>query len=224
MMYRVLEYLYQEMSGGFGEAASSRPTQSSSFSNSNGSNNGDAGNFECNICLDIAQDPVVTLCGHLFCWPCLYKWLHMHSRSQECPICKAFIQEEKLVPLYGRGNSSTDLSSDIPHRPAGQRPEPDRNEFMQHGLDGSGLMGGIGPTMTLSFGNLTLSFGGFIPAIFNVQMQEFDGPPISGNARAPSYAYEGHHAHEVRQQRGHQHEASPLLIIGLIFLFSLIWG
>ena len=29
--------------------------------------------FECNICLELAQDPVVTLCGHLYCWPCLYR-------------------------------------------------------------------------------------------------------------------------------------------------------
>ena len=29
--------------------------------------------FECNICYEIAQSPVVTLCGHLYCWPCLYR-------------------------------------------------------------------------------------------------------------------------------------------------------
>ncbi|CAD5327030.1 unnamed protein product [Arabidopsis thaliana] len=24
---------------------------------------------------DSVQEPVVTLCGHLFCWPCIHKWL-----------------------------------------------------------------------------------------------------------------------------------------------------
>ncbi len=31
--------------------------------------------FECNICYDLAQSPVVTMCGHLYCWPCLYRWV-----------------------------------------------------------------------------------------------------------------------------------------------------
>ena len=29
--------------------------------------------FECNICLDVARDAVVSMCGHLFCWPCLHQ-------------------------------------------------------------------------------------------------------------------------------------------------------
>lgn len=29
--------------------------------------------FECNICFDAARDPVVTQCGHLYCWPCLHQ-------------------------------------------------------------------------------------------------------------------------------------------------------
>ena len=35
--------------------------------------------FLCNICLEQDNDPVVTLCGHLFCWPCIFQWLHAHS-------------------------------------------------------------------------------------------------------------------------------------------------
>ena len=33
----------------------------------------DEGQFECNICLDVARDAVISLCGHLFCWPCLHQ-------------------------------------------------------------------------------------------------------------------------------------------------------
>jgi hypothetical protein len=33
----------------------------------------EASAFECNICLSLSREPVVTLCGHLYCWPCLYR-------------------------------------------------------------------------------------------------------------------------------------------------------
>nr|CAD1819524.1 unnamed protein product [Ananas comosus var. bracteatus] len=98
-----------------------------SFS-SNASSNDLAGSFECNICFELAQDPIVTLCGHLFCWPCLYEWLHVHAHSPECPVCKAIVEEDKLVPLYGRGKTTADPRSktmpgvQIPNRPTGQRP------------------------------------------------------------------------------------------------------
>lgn len=69
------------------------------------------GCFDCNICFDFARDPVVTLCGHLYCWPCIYKWLHFQSASlasdehPQCPVCKAEISHTKMIPLYGRGQS-----------------------------------------------------------------------------------------------------------------------
>ncbi|OVA14936.1 zinc finger protein [Macleaya cordata] len=67
--------------------------------------------FQCNICLDHAHEPVVTLCGHLYCWPCIYKWIHFQSSSTtsdqqpQCPVCKADVSQSLLVPLYGRGHS-----------------------------------------------------------------------------------------------------------------------
>lgn len=40
--------------------------------------------FICNICLEITnKDPVVTQCGHLYCWPCLYRWLN--TQHTTCP-------------------------------------------------------------------------------------------------------------------------------------------
>ncbi|KAF5184192.1 E3 ubiquitin-protein ligase rma1h1-like, partial [Thalictrum thalictroides] len=91
-----------------------------------------SGCFDCNICFDNAHDPVVTLCGHLYCWPCIYKWLHLQDTSfkpeeqQQCPVCKASISQTTLVPLYGRGQSLQNelkdsgplqSSDDIPTRP-----------------------------------------------------------------------------------------------------------
>nr|GMD83210.1 E3 ubiquitin-protein ligase RMA1H1-like [Ipomoea batatas]GME10292.1 E3 ubiquitin-protein ligase RMA1H1-like [Ipomoea batatas] len=62
--------------------------------------------FDCNICLDFASDPVVTLCGHLYCWPCIYEWFQVRSGSDEplqCPVCKAELSDTSVVPLYGSG-------------------------------------------------------------------------------------------------------------------------
>ncbi|KAG5234957.1 RING family protein [Salix suchowensis] len=73
-----------------------------------------SGCFDCNICFDFAHEPVVTLCGHLYCWPCIYKWLHVQSASlasdehPQCPVCKADISHTAMVPLYGRGQGSTE--------------------------------------------------------------------------------------------------------------------
>ena len=61
------------------------------------------GRFECNICLDDVREPVVTQCGHLFCWSCLYRWLN--TNHQTCPLCKAGVTKENVIPLFIRGSS-----------------------------------------------------------------------------------------------------------------------
>ncbi|XP_044504192.1 E3 ubiquitin-protein ligase RMA1H1-like [Mangifera indica] len=93
-----------------------------------------SGGFDCSICLDSAQDPVVTFCGHLYCWPCIYKWLHLQSvstededlKQQQCPVCKSEVSPDTLVPLYGRRQTirpstgkSPHLGVFIPRRPPG---------------------------------------------------------------------------------------------------------
>ncbi|MCE2055560.1 hypothetical protein HAX54_042878 [Datura stramonium] len=76
------------------------------------------GCFDCNICLDSAHDPVVTLCGHLYCWPCIYQWLRVENSAPgseetllKCPVCKSHISNSSLVPLYGRGTSAAECRS-----------------------------------------------------------------------------------------------------------------
>lgn len=95
--------------------------------------------FDCNICLDPVQDPVVTLCGHLYCWPCIYKWLEFPGISfqdmdqpQQCPVCKSEISLTALIPLYCRGqvtrNSKTKPRQQgiaIPSRPLSPVLDPD---------------------------------------------------------------------------------------------------
>ncbi|KAM0878196.1 hypothetical protein ACQ4PT_035042 [Festuca glaucescens] len=97
--------------------------------------------FECNICFEMAGEPVVTSCGHLFCWPCLYQWLNVYSNHKECPVCKGEVTEANITPIYGRGNSSSDAEKAmeegkqpgpaIPPRPHGNRLESFRQQF-QH--------------------------------------------------------------------------------------------
>ncbi|KAM0859404.1 hypothetical protein ACQ4PT_047225 [Festuca glaucescens] len=93
------------------------------------------GSFKCSICFELPQEPIVTLCGHLLCWPCLCKWLRIHSHSPKCPVCKAVVEEDKLVPLYGSVKDRIDPRSknnvlsgatDIPHRKTAmpRRPTP----------------------------------------------------------------------------------------------------
>ncbi|KAJ1824996.1 hypothetical protein GGH91_001098 [Coemansia sp. RSA 2671] len=97
--------------------------------------------FSCNICFDTATDPVLTICGHLFCWSCLVQWL---ERSATCPVCKAGCDKDKVIPVYGRGREEKDPrhNPNLPNRPAGQRPPPPVRQHNQlFGFDPFGVPG-----------------------------------------------------------------------------------
>lgn len=99
-----------------------------------------AANFECNICLDVACEPVVTLCGHLFCWPCIYQWLHCYSASKECPVCKGEVTDKNIIPIYGRGvnakiSKNPNPNEDAPPpRPHARRVESWRQRESERGV------------------------------------------------------------------------------------------
>ena len=66
-----------------------------------------ASSFECNICFEDPQNPIVASCGHLYCYTCLFTWL---SKGQtDCPVCRSKVDHDKIIPVYGR--------SDIRERP-----------------------------------------------------------------------------------------------------------
>lgn len=157
----------------------------------------DTSTFDCNICLDLARDPVVTLCGHLFCWPCLYLWLRRHSTCRDCPVCKAIVEEEKVVPLYGRGNAGSSdprkksfpNDHNIPRRPSGQRPQtarPPHHQFQQQQPGFNFMAGPTGPMATARFGNFAFSAGfGLFPWLFGFQMHGFP----DGTGFGPGYPF-----------------------------------
>uniref|UniRef100_A0A7N0VBR0 E3 ubiquitin-protein ligase RMA n=1 Tax=Kalanchoe fedtschenkoi TaxID=63787 RepID=A0A7N0VBR0_KALFE len=210
------------MSGEFGESMSQPPRNSYS---SNSGSSGDAGDFECNICFDLAQDPIVTLCGHLFCWPCLYKWLTFHSNSKGCPVCKAIVEEDKLVPIYGRGKNSKDpriktmQDANIPRRPMAQRPDtaPTRlpevhlPHFPHQGFGfHGGLGGGFAPMASARFGNFTFSaaFGGLFPSLFSHNVHGFPTASIYGNVSGFPHAH-GYSSNAFHRGHGHGYPWSP---------------
>ena len=56
--------------------------------------------FCCNICLDPVKnrEPIVTQCGHLYCWPCIFRWLNTNHST--CPVCKAGVTQGELNNYY----------------------------------------------------------------------------------------------------------------------------
>eukprot|EP00755_Sulcionema_specki_P015440 Sspe_Gene.59399::Locus_32620_Transcript_1_1_Confidence_1.000_Length_1509::g.59399::m.59399/K10666/RNF5; E3 ubiquitin-protein ligase RNF5 len=112
-------------------------------SSSEGTERNEASNFDCGVCLEKAADPVVTLCGHLFCWPCLDEWL---GRAKgECPICKATCDRSTVIPMYGKGRENKRETS--APRPQAQPPPPSESSrprrhtspFQMHGFGGIGF-------------------------------------------------------------------------------------
>ncbi|ROT76865.1 hypothetical protein C7M84_004539 [Penaeus vannamei] len=114
------------------DSRSESSNNASGGSDKGGEDSTDNSNFECNICLDTAKDAVISMCGHLFCWPCLHQWLETRPNNQTCPVCKAAISREKVIPLYGRGSGNQqDPRDKLPPRPPGQRTEPEpQNGYM----------------------------------------------------------------------------------------------
>ncbi|GJM92670.1 hypothetical protein PR202_ga09161 [Eleusine coracana subsp. coracana] len=99
---------------------------------SSGDQGKSAATFECNICFEMASEPVVTSCGHLFCWPCLYQWLNVYSSHKECPVCKGEVTEANITPSDGE-KAVEDVKPPavptIPPRPHGNRLESFRQQF-----------------------------------------------------------------------------------------------
>ncbi len=89
--------------------------------------------FACNICFESVKSPVTTRCGHLYCWPCLYKWLEPGMNHEEmrylgiplsdfvvrpdsarrlCPVCKSACCVKEVIPIYVREKEEKDFGNE----------------------------------------------------------------------------------------------------------------
>ncbi|KAJ7527398.1 hypothetical protein O6H91_03G129900 [Diphasiastrum complanatum] len=186
--------------------------------------------FDCNICLEAANDPVVTVCGHLFCWPCLYKWLQC-ATCRDCPVCKAILHEKMVIPLYGRGNlepvhGRTKAFPDIPSRPVGRRPETVRSaqQYSSPGFFGY-RASPRSSASTARFNNFTMTVRfGFFP-LLTLQFNDFSNSstlPGSGNGAA----FGGHGRFSAsanrQQEKAVMSKLSFLAILAILCLFFLL--
>jgi E3 ubiquitin-protein ligase RNF5 len=75
--------------------------------------------MECVICLEtITEDGVVTTCGHLYHWRCLFRWLST-GQNNTCPSCKATVTRDNIIPVYSSSSSSSSASAAAPSSSSG---------------------------------------------------------------------------------------------------------
>jgi len=83
-----------------------KPSNPSSNNTSNNTSNSKSqvqkvdNRFTCAICLEnVSDEPVVTKCGHLYCWSCLYQWLEPGMMLSE------------YNSAFGGGNTNANMGS-----------------------------------------------------------------------------------------------------------------
>lgn len=97
--------------------------------------------FDCNICLEMAFEPILTCCGHLFCWGCFFQLPYFSPERKECPVCRGEVSDSSVIPIYGNGKSAASAESDrgsinLPPRPQARRIESLRQRRVQLQRDG----------------------------------------------------------------------------------------
>ena len=107
--------------------------------------------FSCNICFDdVSDDPVVTQCGHLYCWSCLFRWIEPGLTPNErhtlqlppaytttgdrrvCPVCKSPCSLTSIIPIYVRSSSSSSGGASGTENSTSNDPSPKDVESRMH--------------------------------------------------------------------------------------------
>ncbi|KAM7265132.1 hypothetical protein ACFE04_002815 [Oxalis oulophora] len=119
--------------------------------------------YDCNICFTTPKQPILTCCGHLFCWSCFYQLSYTHSNVKYCPVCKGEVKDTSIVPIYGHGSQDDDDNNNsnssnhhsniikLPPRPHAHRVEGVRQQLVNRRIqvvsNVIGLMGQGSPSV-----------------------------------------------------------------------------
>ncbi|EDX13106.1 uncharacterized protein LOC6728254 [Drosophila simulans] len=79
--------------------------------------------YLCNECHQYVRGGVVTICGHLFCWTCLWPKLS-GTTMPRCPFClRHLLMYEDIMPFHGEGPNAHQEDNNVPAQP-GSVPRP----------------------------------------------------------------------------------------------------
>ncbi|KAJ3442412.1 hypothetical protein M0812_12147 [Anaeramoeba flamelloides] len=192
---------------------------------------------QCGICYNFATEPVLTVCGHLFCWFCLKN--HFDRENSKCPTCGNDLQEDKdIIPVYGnstapnvttKNNSQHKNNHDqndteeitekksVPQRPKARRNRPSRRHRKRQEQNNPQNQQFMRPNFQISTG------------IFGMQMGVFPGLnfSVSTNQRIRNRANEvdldsGEETIDQENQQPQNKFANTLLLfLGIILFFIL---
>lgn len=129
------------------------------------------GYFDCNICLEKAQEPVLTCCGHLFCWGCFYNLPLVYLNIKECPVCVGEVTDTEVIPIYGNNGDDRDSGKGLPlpPRPSAKRVESVRQKII-------GLQALLDQEDEFGLSNIVASGGG---GDNSGQQQQHHHPPFA---------------------------------------------
>ncbi|XP_034112919.2 uncharacterized protein LOC117573682 [Drosophila albomicans] len=55
--------------------------------------------YTCVICMNIARDPLVGFCGHMFCGLCIMNWMDTKGSRSKCPYCLSCVSKHTMIAV-----------------------------------------------------------------------------------------------------------------------------
>ncbi|XP_015010462.2 E3 ubiquitin-protein ligase RNF125 [Drosophila erecta] len=55
--------------------------------------------YVCMVCMQTAESPRVSFCGHHFCAKCIRNWIETQEYRAKCPYCQSLIGENTLITI-----------------------------------------------------------------------------------------------------------------------------